>query len=100
MENNDDDNDDDLIMQNHYFLWEYYFWYRPFWFIPIFSGMQLGCKAKAGCRILVRKLHGQRIHGDTNRDKRNNMMVEWSWDLDGTDSGQDMVTGLNEYSTG
>ena len=41
----------DLIMQNNYFLWEYYLWYRLFWFMPIFSEMQLGCKARAGCRV-------------------------------------------------
>jgi len=44
--------------------------------MPIFSGMQLRCKARAGCRVLVRKLHGQRIHGDTSTDRRNSMKVE------------------------
>jgi len=62
--------------------------------MPIFSGIPLGCKGRAGCRVLVRKLHGQRTHGDTSTDRKNSMKVGWSWGLDGTDSGQDMVVGF------
>ena len=34
-----------------YFLWEYHFWFMPFLFTPIFLGMQLRHKRRAG-RIL------------------------------------------------
>ena len=33
----------------HYFLCEHHFLLTSFWFIPIFSGIQLGHKTRAGC---------------------------------------------------
>ena len=36
------------IMLNPHFWWEYHFLFKPFWFMPTFSGTQLGQKHRMG----------------------------------------------------
>ena len=38
-----------LYLFKHFFLWEYHFLFTSFWFMPTFSGTQLGHTARVAC---------------------------------------------------